>query len=324
MPWVQELADLPPFLFWTILGSVAGLAIAGLLNGFGSLHRARLIEDVPTAKVRSAHQGYVELIGTAQDLPGEPIVAPLSGMQCCWYRYRVEERGRHRWNLLRRGESDGLFLLSDDTGDCLVDPDGASVCAQHAESWFDGGGLGGAPGVHHRALKPQGWLETLADTGIRVTSAAMAAGARYRYTEEVIMAGDPIYAIGRFKSYDDIDHQRNRRELTAEILREWKQHPTTLKARFDHNRDGRLDAQEWEDARRVAAGQAVETYTEQVQGQHLHSLSCPSERGLPYLISNLKEFGLVRRYRWRGAAGLGLFFFAGGVATLLLTARFSA
>lgn len=324
MPWVQDIVGLPPFPFWVILCVAVALAIVGLLRGFGSLQRARLIEDVPTAKVRSAHQGYVELIGTAQAMEGEPIIAPLSGMQCCWYRYRVQERDRNRWNLVRRGESDGLFLLSDDTGECLIDPEGAKVSAQHVESWFGDGGLGGFPGVHHRALKPDGWLEKLADAGIRVTSSAMGAGARYRYTEEVILPDDPVYAIGHFKSYDDIDHQRNRRELTAEILREWKQRPATLKERFDHNRDGRIDTHEWADARRVAAGEAAAAYAAQMQGQQLHSLSRPNQRGLPYLISNLAEFGLVRRYRWRGAGGLGLFFLAGSLATLLLSARFLA
>lgn len=322
MPWVQDIAGLPAFVYWAILTLALGVASAGLLKGFGSLRRARLIEDVPTAKVRSAHQGYLELIGVAQAMEGEPIVAPLSGVQCCWYRYRIEERDRHSWDLVRRGESDGLFLLRDDTGDCVVDPEGAAVSAQHLESWFGDGGLGGFAGVHHRGLKPVGWLEKLADAGIRVTSSAIGAGARFRYTEEVILPGDPVYAIGHFKSYDDIDHRRNREEVTAQILREWKQRPATLKERFDQNRDGYVDPQEWEHARGVAARQAVAAYAEQMQGQQLHSLSLPTEQGLPYLISNLAQFSLTRRYRWRGAGGLVLFFFAGSLATLLLSARF--
>ena len=36
----------------------------------------RLIEDMPTTRLRAAAQGYVELKGTARLFAGEPIVAP--------------------------------------------------------------------------------------------------------------------------------------------------------------------------------------------------------------------------------------------------------
>ena len=37
----------------------------------------RLIEDTPTAKIRSAPQGYVELEGTGKLMDGPPIIAKL-------------------------------------------------------------------------------------------------------------------------------------------------------------------------------------------------------------------------------------------------------
>jgi hypothetical protein len=319
---VQDIAQLPPVPFWLFTALAVGLALYGLVTVYRGLHRARMIENVPTARVRSAHQGYVELTGTAQVLDGEPIVAPLSGIQCCWYRFRVEERDDRRWRPVRRGESDGLFLLRDETGECLVDPDGAAITAMHAQTWYGDGSFGGSPGVHHRGLRPDGVLEKLAHVGIEVGSNALGGTSRYRYREEVILPADPLYAVGHFKSYDDIDHQRNRRELAAELLREWKRNAGTLLERFDRNRDGRIDAEEWERARRTAAAEAAERYAEQMQGQQLHSLGRPRDGRLPYLISNLPEFGLVRRYRWSALGGLVLFFVAGAVAVLFLTNRF--
>lgn len=47
--------------------------------GFRQLHRARLIEDTPTSRIRSAAQGYAELEGRAVAL-GDPLYAPLSGV----------------------------------------------------------------------------------------------------------------------------------------------------------------------------------------------------------------------------------------------------
>ena len=58
------------------------IALFALYLGFFGLIRVRRIEDVPTARVRSAPQGYVELIGTAHTLDGEPIIAPLSKKNC--------------------------------------------------------------------------------------------------------------------------------------------------------------------------------------------------------------------------------------------------
>ena len=40
--------------------------------------RYRHIQDLPTSKVASAAQGYVELFGRTELLPGEPIVSKLS------------------------------------------------------------------------------------------------------------------------------------------------------------------------------------------------------------------------------------------------------
>ena len=53
---------------------------------------ARLIENVPTAKIRSASQGYVELIGTTKLMDGPPIISPVSGTRCVWFRYTIEEQ----------------------------------------------------------------------------------------------------------------------------------------------------------------------------------------------------------------------------------------
>src|SRR5262245_38354116 len=53
--------------------------------------RYRQISDLPTSKVASAAQGYVELFGRAQLLPGTPVTSPLSSTACCWYSFEIEE-----------------------------------------------------------------------------------------------------------------------------------------------------------------------------------------------------------------------------------------
>jgi hypothetical protein len=273
---VQQLAHTHPGL----MAVAAVAALIGLFVGFKSLRRFRLIEDVPTARVRSAHQGYVELIGRAVMLEGEPIVAPLSHLQCCWFTYRIEERGDKHWDTLESGTSDGLFVLRDETGDCVIDPDGAEVDSTHNKTWTDG---------------------------------------RYRYHETRLMDGDPLYAIGWFRSHGDGDTGDALAQVTAEILRRWKQRPDTLRERFDHDRNGTIDLEEWEDARAVARREAEAELREREPVPVRHLLSKPAN-GV-FLLANREQNSLVRRHKWRAAIGLTVFFLGGGFATLMLSAR---
>ena len=130
------------FLIW--LGVSGFLSLFGLWGGFRRLHHARLIENVPTAKVRSAHQGYVELVGTAEALPGEPVIAPLSGSVCCWYDYRIERRSGKHWNIVDKGTSEAVFAIRDDTGRCLIDPE----AADSRSGTLRGGGVSERPKEH--------------------------------------------------------------------------------------------------------------------------------------------------------------------------------
>ncbi|MFM8223869.1 MAG: hypothetical protein ACKOJF_33630, partial [Planctomycetaceae bacterium] len=41
--------------------------------------------------------------GITRMMEGEPIIAPLSGLRCVWYRFTVEEKteGKGEWRLVR-------------------------------------------------------------------------------------------------------------------------------------------------------------------------------------------------------------------------------
>jgi hypothetical protein len=295
-------------------------AVVAFYAAFTGLRRARNIEDVPTARIRSAPQGYVELIGTAHSLDGEPIIAPLSRTSCCWYRFRVERRGDKGWRPVESGSSDGIFLLRDDTGDCVIDPDGAEVTTRHSRSWFDNGDGWGGHGVHMRLPSLGRTADTVVEVGGKLMSGLGGMG-DYRYTEAVIVDGDPLYAIGRFHTVGPAERAATVRELTGAILREWKQHPETLRQRFDTNNDGQIDGDEWERARAAAEQAALEDYAAQFSGGELHTLKKPSDRRL-FLLSNLPEFGLLRRYRWRMRLGFAAFLLLGSALAVMVAGRF--
>src|SRR6266542_4039224 len=78
-----EDADVWPF-------ALAAMSVVSFFAWIGNFRRMRQIEDIPTSKIASAAQGYVELLGRSVPIPDCPVLAPLSQLPCCWYRYTIE------------------------------------------------------------------------------------------------------------------------------------------------------------------------------------------------------------------------------------------
>ena len=287
---------------WVAVAILCAVAAFAFHGAFRALRRARLVEDVPTSKIRSAAQGYVELAGWAELMPGDAIVAPLSGRPCVWYRYRVDERtrdvarGRREWRTLEHGVSDGLFRVADESGGCVVDPEEAEVTPATGETWYGSTRRPGGPPPRRRSV--WSW------------------GGRYRYREELIRAGDPLHVVGMLRTIGGPADQVPAAEDIRALLAAWKRDPNRMRA-FDANSDGRVDVTEWETARRAA-----ETEVQRERGRRTAQpgalvLGAPERADRPYLLSALPQDDLARRYRWTAVARLGLFFLAGTAAALL-------
>ena len=110
--------------------------------------------------------------------------------------------------------------------------------------------------------------------------------------------------------------------MTGALLREWKRDTADLLARFDTNKDGQIDAEEWDRAREAAATQTKQEHQEQLKGQVLHTMSNTASHRRPYMLSSLPQFNLVRRYRLLATGSIAAFFIAGSLATWMLTGRF--
>lgn len=291
----QQVATAGSEEFWwyAALGAVA--VIVCWFSAFRAIRRARLIEDVPTSKIRSAVQGYVELIGHAEAMEGPAIVAPLSQLSCVWYRYCVEERrrsGKHvRWHTIERGVSDSLFLLRDEIGDCcVVDPEGAEVKVHEVRCWS-----GHHPRPQSRPLKfhrQAGLLNVLFSMG------------RYRYTEWRLDEYDPLYAIGRFRTVGGGQGLKPLKDEARELIAKWKHEPKTL-VKFDTNKDGRIDAGEWDALRKAAHQEALNARLQATENPAVHVMQKPDD-GRPYLLSTHDPSRLVLGYRWTGRALLAL------------------
>lgn len=322
MTITEQIMHMGSFQFWIGLVVLTGIAIACFIGAFSLLRRARLIEDTPTARIRSAAQGYVELSGIAHPDLDNKVVSPLTDSDCCWYRYAIERKSGKNWHTLEKGSSEYPFIIEDETGRCIILPRGAEVTPTDQSTWY---GSSRQPEdrdpARQRIKASVGSMRIKVDTGFSGEFKLGSLFTHYRYTEERIYPGDVIYALGHFRSLDELDHHQSRSKITTEILRFWKKDQKRMLERFDQDGDGRIDAQEWDAARQSASRIAQEKQEALQKEQIVHTLSKSPHKGFPYLISSLPEFNLVKRYRvWSGVI-LVVFFLSGSGAVFLLSSR---
>ena len=285
----QALA--PDFLALAVL-LAAGTAYA-VYRFFTSLRRDRFAADTPVARIRSAAQGYVHVEGRAGPPPEGPIAAPLSGLPCVWWDYKIEHRtsvgNRNEWNVIDRAASVAPFSLRDADGECLVGPVGADVTTTSHETWYgDVSRPACLPGLEGRTWSPD---------------------RNYRYTERLISEGAHLTVLGELRSRSIVESIEGE---VGKVVVGWKQDQAGLLARFDHNHDGHLDAEEWEAARAAAREQVEASLASKdarvsVVGQTTH--------GEPFLIAPLDGKHLVSREKHRAVLAL-----AASVLLALLTA----
>jgi hypothetical protein len=283
------LADPSDFWFWVL---VLGFAVGG--GGwlaFRSLHIARLIEDTPTSRIRSAAQGYVELAGRCRPLDGTSNLAPLTQRPCVWWQYRVQRRtgsassrkARAKWQTVSSGRSEQPFLLDDGTGECIVQPSGASVLAAETTTWY-----GDTPWPTQAPGRRSPFGE-----------------AEYRYSEQRIYEHEQVVVLGRFRSHSAAG-ERDPGAQTVALLAEWKQDQAALAARFDADGDGQVSLAEWEHAREEAKRAVLQKHLEEPARAALHVVGRPEDGSL-FVIGALSGEALAKRYRRRAIVGFAGF-----------------
>lgn len=288
--------------FWILLVILTAIAVGGFIWAFSALRRARVIEDTPTSKIRSAAQGYVELNGTQLAMDGAPVIAPLSKQQCTWWCFKIERLERSgkssHWRTLHSGVSEACFFIDDGTGRCIIDPDDAEVIPSVDLTW-------------------QGSSEWPASAP---DASSLIGFGSYRYSESRMHSGETLYALGFFHTrgdHMDIDMGT----AMADRLRIWKQDQEALMQRFDTDGDGRIDEDEWDAARAAARAEIRDEYADRLAAGGIDVLAAPSD-ARPYLLSVLPQTGLARRYRIQGGVAIVAFFLFGAAAVFAITARF--
>ena len=260
-PWALGVVSLVSFFAWIL-----------------AYRRYRQIHDLPTSKVASAAQGYVELFGRSERLDGELVASKISGLPCCWYRYYIERKEQGgKWKQVDSGVSRAHFLLVDDTGRCVISPEGAEVLCSRKQVWTEGS---------------------------------------YRYTEWLLLRQAPLYAVGEFVTRGGGGAELDEKADMSALLAEWKGDPETLHERFDLNRDGTIDLKEWELARLQARRDVRRRHTEIRTRDGVHLLRKPHD-GRLFLIADQMPEKLGRRFALWSVLHL-LIFTGAGIACLFV------
>ncbi len=176
-------------------GQIFGAAILGLgfglfsfIVGLKSLFLKRMIENIPTSKVRSIAMGLVEVYGEV--VPIRTIKSPFTNKDCVYYRYDIEEqhtdnKGRSYWVIIKRGETSMPFRLKDETDSVMVNCTGANMNVK-VDTVFESG-IGHDP--------PPQVLSFLKMNKIAHDS-FIGFNKHMRYTEYFIEPGDKLYILG--------------------------------------------------------------------------------------------------------------------------------
>jgi len=245
---------------WVFLLGVAFFASA--LAAFFNYSRLLKITEAPISTIAAAAQGYVEMHGISST--PSPLKTPYHGIPCVWYRaWAYASRADSAFSkqpidsrLLEYVESDHLFQLRDETGVCMVDPKGAEIIFAEQRTFFKN---------------------------------------EHRYVEEYLPAGRSIYVLGQLDTrHDHFDKNIINQDIRASLA-DLKLSPQKLLNRYDHNRNGQIDMDEWEVARQdvskhIHAKHAMKAHTGSF------TLAKPADAHL-FLISAKSPQELVASYR---------------------------
>lgn len=298
--WVLDI-DMFAFVILVTMSSV--FAVLLFVTAYRKLRAYRVVVDTPTARIRSAPQGYTEIKGEFMPLdPGSERRTPFSNKPCLWYRAWIQEqRGsdkNRRWVTIFEEVDPRPCRLRDDTGECLVLPGAASMrLATVTESWCPGSWFGKVP-------EPL----TMVDRGLL--------SRKLRFNEERVVAG-PGYAIGRFTTSNG---EAGGPEEVVELCNGWRtDYMGEIKGRPDRQRPN-PEPGSWNplDVPHAIARWARERgYAD----GPVHVLGATDESRRPFIVGVGDEEVIARRLCWTWIGCSVGFLIAGTIAIALLSAR---
>ena len=247
--WVDVIA-LALLLFVYLTNSEGLIASLGIISACALMVWCALrsnafyhfINDTPKSRIKSASHGFVELHGTCDLSGNRQTQGFMTGPPCVWHRYSIWSTGPQPY---ATGASTLPFLLSDDTGGCVVDPRGAKIISSSRRTW-------------------------IAD-GKRISS-------------KYIRPGASVYVLGELRPAREESFQDRKGVAVSRLLACWKKDNRWLVDEFDQNGDGSVDAPEWESVRLRAEIVSRRLHEERTAGVEPDPVIARPSNGMPFII----------------------------------------
>jgi len=266
---------------YSLIGICVGIYL--FFKGFRKLWEKRLIQNVPTSKVRSIAMGLVEIAGKA--IADVLLTGPYTKTPCVFYHIIIERfvRNKNSSNWVKEFEikTDIPFFIQDDTGSVILDPVGVDI------------------DLPLRYMKREG---------------------NKRYKEYHIMERESVYVLGTAKRIDSVQ-ERIHKEVEKRI-RDAIENPEG-KQKLDINKDMWIDEKEWVLAREKIKQEVSEEFIRVGEQFKKSSLSVPDhlenvvigkgELDRHFLLSNKNERELIEHFKHKAF----LYIIGGSILTLI-------
>ena len=92
-------------------------------------------------------------------------------------------------------------------------------------------------------------------------------------------------------------------------------------AKFDTNKDGEIDMEEWQAVREAALQEVMAKHGERKAEAPVNMMARTRDKRRPYLLSALPQHSLIRRYQLYAAALIVLFFVSGAFVSWAINLR---
>jgi hypothetical protein len=203
MTFLRE-TPLGVFLFALLLVALlGGVMIAAAL---WARRNARAIRDLPPTRMSEMTRGRHLVWG---HVSAPRLKAPLTGRPCAWWQVEVWESRREKqadgemgysWTQLRNEQSQQPLRISDSGAECTVEPYGATLMPSAYSDWR---------GDHESPSGEEPELHTEGPPGLGIRHDVQGTlGPRFRYVEQYIWQGAPIFVLGEFAEDERASRKR--------------------------------------------------------------------------------------------------------------------
>ena len=202
---IKEIVQDTSFtVFLVMLAIPTAITGVGLFVARRTLWQMKALRSATVISPDQARLGYFRLEGNAALSSTKIIKAPLTRAPCIWYRIKVEEWRRsssdqkHDWRTIRDEESEANFIVAGKGAELLADPWKADITCTDKSLWY---GARKEPDELNPPRYPP-WQNPKGD-GLQIEISGTP-NRQFRFTEERIYAGDPIFVLGEIVDDDGI------------------------------------------------------------------------------------------------------------------------